>query len=66
MISEDLTNGILKPREATVSSEYASFEQAVPYFLRLIKLVEGASEYFELYLQMALSFSTAEESQETS
>ena len=65
MIAEDLTNGIFKPREATVSSDYVSFEQAVPYFLKLINLVEGASEYFEPYRQMALSFSNGEENQET-
>lgn len=65
MIAEDLTNGILKPRKATVSREYLSFEQAVPYFLKLINLVEGANEYFEPYRQMALSFSTGEENEET-
>ena len=66
MTAEDLSRGILKPRSATPSSEYASFEQAVPYFVKRVNITEGAAEYFEPYRQIALLFVNDEESQEAS
>ena len=53
MSAEDLAAGIMKPRLATVSREYASFEQAIPYFLNLVKVMD-AGLHFERYLQLEL------------
>jgi hypothetical protein len=36
-----------------VSREYASFEQAIPYFLNLVKVMD-AGLYFDRYLQLVL------------
>ena len=56
MTAQDLANGILKPRVATLAREYATFEQAIPYFLTLVNVKEGVKEHFERYFQMNLPF----------
>jgi hypothetical protein len=53
MSAEDLAAGIMKPRLVAVSREYASFEQAIPYFLNLVKVMD-AGLYFDRYLQLEL------------
>ncbi len=53
MVAADLEAGILRARKATISRDYASFEQAVLYFLQLVNVTEGV-EHFERYSQMEL------------
>lgn len=55
----DLDAGILKPRQSRTTSEYASFEEAVGYFVRLINIT-GAADHFDRFLQLNLGLGDPE------
>lgn len=57
ILSEDLNNDIRAEKHVEITTEYASYEEALRYFLKEINLIgEDKEKYFSWVSQMKLSF----------